>query len=69
MLNLRVQSARAVALGLAGHVCELQLALRQFAELQASTLTQPPSLHALPPSAAYTSVIDLQLRSGDDCLR
>ncbi len=39
MINLRVQSARAVRLGLAGHVCELQLVLRQFAELQASTVT------------------------------
>jgi hypothetical protein len=41
VVNLRVQNARALTLGLAGHVCELQLILRQFAELQASTFTHP----------------------------
>ena len=36
-LNLRIQSAEARRMGVHGHVCEVQLLLRQFAELKVSS--------------------------------
>ena len=38
-LNLRIVTERTAALGIDGHICELQLILRSFAELKV-----PPSL-------------------------
>ena len=37
-INLRIRSQAAVRLGLDGHVCELQLLLRAFAELKVQVL-------------------------------
>jgi hypothetical protein len=34
LLNLRIVTERTVALGIDGHICELQLILRSFVELK-----------------------------------
>ncbi len=41
-LNLRIVTVEAAVLGVEGHVCELQLGLREISELQVSTLAAPP---------------------------
>jgi hypothetical protein len=41
-LNLRVVGAAARRLGVEGHVCEVQLLLRRFAELKVRRLPPPP---------------------------
>jgi hypothetical protein len=56
-VSLRVATAEAAALGVAGHVCELQLLLLPFAEIKAS-----PRTHHSAASAAAARARSLQLQ-------
>ncbi len=43
-LNLRIVTERTAALGVDGHICELQLILRTFAELKVPPSCRPSSM-------------------------